>query len=90
MNPSELIFGFLPAILSVCCIVGSYLLFLGHPKSLLNVLLLIFISILNVLAAYHFLEIMKGAVPLLLPYLLLPSSFPLLIWQFRNYYTNWK
>lgn len=90
MNTSELVFGFLPAILSVCCIVGSYLLFLGYRKSLLNVLLLVFIGGLNVLAGYHFLEIMKGAAPILLPYLLLASSIPLLIWQFRNYYANWK
>jgi len=90
MNTLGLVYGFLPAILSVCCIVGSYLLFLGYPKSLLNVLLLVIIGGLNVWAAYHFLEIMKGAAPILLPYLLLISSIPLLVWQFRKYYANWR
>jgi CHASE2 domain-containing sensor protein len=85
MDQEEIIFGYIPALISAVIIVCSFLLFFRNRKSLLNLMLFVFISISNGIAQSFIIPMLKGAYPSLIPHLLVIVSIPLFISQYKLY-----
>jgi hypothetical protein len=81
----ELIFmGFLPALISTCIIVCSYLLLVGK-RVIPNALLFIINFAINTFALSMFIPMLQGAYPTILPHLLVLLTLPILVVQFKMY-----
>jgi hypothetical protein len=83
MDQEEIIFGYIPALISAVIIVCSFLLFLRNRKSLLNGILFVFISVSNGIAQSFILPMLKGAYPSFIPHILLFISILFFIWQYK-------
>jgi hypothetical protein len=85
MDKEEIIFGYIPVIISVILIVFSFRIFVRQRKLFSNGVLFLLILFFNSIAMIYLLPMLKGAYPTILPHLLVLISLPIFIFQYKFY-----
>ena len=87
MDLEIIFFGYIPLLISALVLGVSLYFFTkkNRERSKSNLVLMIFIVLLNILALTFLIQILNGAYPSYIAHLLIVVSLPLFIWQYVIY-----